>query len=64
MRFNAELLDEVSSVAGVDANLRRNAAVRFTLRQAFGQNDFDGFPLVRARVHVPWPDGPYLKPLG
>jgi hypothetical protein len=64
MRFDSELLDEVSGIAGVDANLRRNAAVRFTNRQAFGQNHFDGFPRVLAHALLSSPDRSYLKPLG
>jgi hypothetical protein len=62
--FDAELLDEFSGVASVDADLRRNAAVRFTNRQTFGQNDFDGFPRVLARAHALSPKGSYLHPLG
>jgi hypothetical protein len=53
---DAELLDEFSGVAGVDADLRLNAAMNFTNRQACGQYDFDGFPRVLACVQVPWPD--------
>jgi hypothetical protein len=45
---DAELLDEVSGVAGVDTDLRGNATVRFTNRQACGQYDFDWFPRVLA----------------
>jgi hypothetical protein len=61
---DAELLDEVSGVAGVDADLRLNATVRFTNRQACRQYDFDGFPRVLACAYFPSPDRLYLNPLG
>jgi hypothetical protein len=58
--FDAELLDEVSGVAGVDANLRFDMVTRFTGRKARGQDGFDGFPRVLARVLLLSPDRSYL----
>jgi len=57
---DAELLDEVSGVACVDTDLRRNATVRFTNRQACGQDGFGGFPSVLACAYVLSPVRSYL----
>jgi hypothetical protein len=53
---DAELLDEFTGVGGVDADLCRNASVRFTNRQVSGQNDVDGLPRVPACGQVLSPD--------
>jgi hypothetical protein len=62
--FDAELLDEFSGVAGVDANLRFDVVERCTGREARGQDGFDGFPRVLAHELLLSPDRSYLKPLG